>query len=112
MQEFALYFSREPIPSRWKSSTHGRKFKQVCVIPFRRDFLLTYTNLEPTPLEKLESIDMLRILEHGYQIKMVRTEFEVYSVDTQDDLLKVENIMENDELYLNYAKEVRSLLDD
>lgn len=39
--------------------------KQVCVIPFTRDFLLEYNNMEPTPLEIIESVDMMRILENG-----------------------------------------------
>jgi 3-deoxy-manno-octulosonate cytidylyltransferase (CMP-KDO synthetase) len=87
----ALYFSREPIPIN-SYKTFG---KQVCVIPFRRDYLIEYTNLPATPLEKIESIDMLRILENGEKIKMVPTKFSNQSVDTLDDLLKVEKILKN-----------------
>ena len=78
---FAMYFSREPIPSRKKGAKEIPMFKQVCIMPFRRDFLLTFNNLEPTPLEIIESVDMLRAMEHGYRIKMVATKFETYSVD-------------------------------
>jgi 3-deoxy-manno-octulosonate cytidylyltransferase (CMP-KDO synthetase) len=67
--------------------------KQVCVIPFRRDFLLEYTSLSPAPLEIIESIDMLRILEHGMKVKMVPTKHQTFSVDTLDDLVRVESIM-------------------
>jgi len=45
--------------------------KQVCVIPFRRDFLLEYTRMAPTALEIAESVDMLRVLEHGMKVRMV-----------------------------------------
>jgi 3-deoxy-manno-octulosonate cytidylyltransferase (CMP-KDO synthetase) len=99
---FALYFSREPIPSRKKGATKIPMFKQVCIMPFRRDFLVTYTKLEPTPLEIVESVDMLRALEHGHKVKMVHTQFETYSVDTPEDLLKVAKFMEKDKLVKRY----------
>jgi 3-deoxy-manno-octulosonate cytidylyltransferase (CMP-KDO synthetase) len=57
----ALYFSREPIPTRCKIET-VQMGKQVSIIPFRRDFLLEYTRMTPTPLEVAESVDMMRIL--------------------------------------------------
>jgi len=103
-QDFALYFSREPIPSRRKGGEEVRKLKQVCIIPFRRDFLLKFNELEQTPLEIAESVDMMRVLEHGYQVKMVPTQFDVYSVDTEDDRFKVEKLMENDELIPSYER--------
>jgi 3-deoxy-manno-octulosonate cytidylyltransferase (CMP-KDO synthetase) len=88
----ALYFSREPIPTRSKVDEIPMG-KQVCVIPFRRDFLLEYTRMEPTPLEIAESVDMMRVLEHGLKVKMARTKHQTYAVDTPSDLLKVEAII-------------------
>ena len=88
----ALYFSREPIPTRAKLETIPMG-KQVCVIPFRRDYLLNYTSLSPTPLEIVESIDMMRILEHGDKVKMVPTNYSSYAVDTPSDLKRVEQQM-------------------
>ena len=85
----ALYFSREPIPTR-HNSPEIPIGKQVCVIPFRRDFLLEYTRMAPTPLEIAESIDMLRILEHGMRVRMVPTQHKTYSVDTPEDLHSLE----------------------
>ena len=99
---FALYFSREPIPSNKKESNDSHKNKQVCIIPFKRDFLIKFNELEPTPLEFIESVDMLRVLEHGYKVKMVPTKFDTYSVDNQNDLEKAEKIMKNDELFKRY----------
>lgn len=90
----ALYFSREPIPSQNKNHQTPMK-KQVCVIPFRRDYLIEYTKLAPTPLEIAESIDMMRILEHGGNVRMVPTEYNTYAVDTHEDLIKVERLMKN-----------------
>lgn len=99
----ALYFSREPIPSRkkWKGDTLPR-FKQVCVIPFTRDFLLTYNAWTPTPLEEVESIDMNRVLEYGHKVKMVYEEYETYCVDTPQDREKVEAYLAADPLVATY----------
>ncbi|MDC1416928.1 3-deoxy-manno-octulosonate cytidylyltransferase [Flavobacteriaceae bacterium] len=101
---FALYFSREPIPSRKKGVLDVPMFKQVCVIPFTRDYLIKYNSLTPTPLEIIESVDMMRVLEHGDKIKMVYMSEENFSVDTKDDLLNVINLMKKDVLINEYLK--------
>ena len=88
----ALYFSREPIPTRSKCSEIPMG-KQVCIIPFRRDYLLEYTRLAPTPLEIAESVDMMRILEHGMKVRMAHTKHTTCAVDTLSDLKKVEQLM-------------------
>jgi len=88
----AIYFSREPIPTRSKFNDIPMK-KQVCVIPFTRKFLFKYTKLEPTPLEIAESIDMLRVLEHNLKVKMVPTKYNTFAVDMPDDIRKVEALM-------------------
>ena len=94
LQSNAMYFSREPIPTRSKVDKVPMG-KQVCIIPFRRDFLIEYTNLYPTPLEIVESVDMMRILEHGMKVKMAPTKYYTQSVDTLSDLKKVEKLMRN-----------------
>jgi 3-deoxy-manno-octulosonate cytidylyltransferase (CMP-KDO synthetase) len=90
----ALYFSREPIPTRVRGGAVSAG-KQVCIIPFRRDYLLEYTRLTPTPLEVAESVDMMRVLEHGRKVRMVRTRHRTQSVDTPDDLKVVERLMQD-----------------
>ena len=89
----ALYFSREPIPSRKFGDVVMKK--QVCIIPFRREFLIEYTELDPTSLEISESIDMMRVLEHGMKVKMIPTQYETHAVDTLGDLKVVELMMKN-----------------
>ncbi|PSJ17077.1 3-deoxy-manno-octulosonate cytidylyltransferase [Nitrosomonas supralitoralis] len=99
----ALYMSRRPIPSIAKTGFADTiAWKQVCIIPFRRATLFQYTHLTPTPLEQLESVDMLRLMEHGMQVKMVPTEFNTQAVDTMADLLRVEKLMEADPLLARY----------
>lgn len=102
-KSFAMYFSREPIPSRKKFKGENiPAHKQVCVMPFRREALLAYSSLTPTPLELVESIDMNRFLEHGHKVKMVYEEVETYSVDTPEDLIRVEKRMTGDPLLAKY----------
>lgn len=98
----AIYFSREPIPSRKKGILDVPMKKQVCVIPFRRDFLLQYNILEPTPLEIIESVDMMRIIENGLKVKMVPTTYSTKAVDTKEDLVKVNEMMKEDNLIKRY----------
>ena len=93
LQRNALYFSREPIPTRYKVDKTPMG-KQVCIIPFRRDYLLEYTRLAPTPLEIAESVDMMRVLEHGMKVRMVPTQHSSQAVDTPEDLKKVERLMQ------------------
>ena len=100
----ALYFSREPIPSVKKGVLSTDWFKQVCIIPFRKSYLLEFNNLEPTPLEKVESVDMMRILEHGEAVRCVNINEPIYSVDTKEDLIKVEALMKNDLLLKRYKR--------
>ena len=58
-----------------------------------RDFLFKYTQMEPTPLEISESIDMLRVIENGLKVRMVETQYETHAVDTLDDLKRVELLL-------------------
>ncbi len=94
LQGDALCFSREPVPTRrigpWGSFA---AWKQVCVIPFRADALARFAALAPTPLEKAESVDMMRFLEHGLKVRMVPTKHASHSVDTPQDLARVEALM-------------------
>lgn len=99
---YAIYFSREPIPSRKKGVSKVPMLKQVCIIPFDRDFLLQYNNMNQTPLEIIESVDMLRIIENGMKVKMIYTDKITYSVDTPQDLNNVEEAMKSDILMKNY----------
>ncbi len=101
-QNNALYFSREPIPSRKKGILEVPMKKQVCVIPFTRDFLLEYNEMEPTPLEIIESVDMMRILENGDKVKMIPTKYETKAVDTKEDLDRVVEMMREDSFFESY----------
>lgn len=99
----AIYFSREPIPSRRKFSGKVPMMRQLGLIAFRRDALLEFTKMAQAPLEIIESVDMLRFIENGIKIRMSRTRFEAASVDTLEDLRRVETLMAEDALVKNYV---------
>jgi len=99
----AIYFSREPIPSRKKGYKNVPMLKQVCIIPFRRDYLLKFNAMAETELERIESVDMMRIIENNEKVRMVMTGVDSLSVDTEDDRVNVENKMKNDQLMIQYA---------
>src|SRR4030066_2257413 len=102
-KNYALYFSRSPIPfprdlqiGRLKSNPFGtnrplpkRVFKHIGVYVFRRKFLLLFTKMKPTPLEKLEKLEQLRALENGYRIKLTPVQYEPLCVDIPEDVQKV-----------------------
>ncbi|MEL6330296.1 MAG: 3-deoxy-manno-octulosonate cytidylyltransferase [Planctomycetota bacterium] len=90
----AMMMSREPIPTaRGLGFGSIPAFKQVCVIPFRDDALRLFASLGPTPLERAESIDMLRFIEHGHRVRMVPVESGMHAVDTPEDLRLVERLL-------------------
>jgi 3-deoxy-manno-octulosonate cytidylyltransferase (CMP-KDO synthetase) len=99
----ALYFSREAIPSQKKFSSEVPMLKQVCIIPFRREYLLKFNLMVRTNLEIIESIDMMRIIENGEKIRMVMTKINSLSVDTEYDLERVKKVMLNDPLMIQYS---------
>lgn len=107
IQGDALYYSRSPIPAvDFASAERPTVFKQVCVIPFRREFLREFARLPQTPLERAESVDMLRVVEHGLRVRLVETEVDTHAVDTPDDLCLVEALMKDDPLLLRYGEPV------
>ncbi len=98
----ALYFSREPIPSRSRAPDGVDMYQQTGIIGFTRSFLHTFGTLPRTPLERLEHIDMLRALEHGHRVQMVKTERETLGVDTPADRDRAERLLADDPLTKRY----------
>ncbi len=98
-----LYISREPIPSKKKfDSDDYVKLKQLGLIAFRSGFLQTFTRLEPTPLEIIESVDMMRAIEHGYRVKIVEVKGKMIGVDIPEDIKRVEKALAADPVVNKY----------
>ena len=100
----ALYLSRAPIPSRSRAKGMPPMWQQTGVIGFSADFLKRFSQLPQTPLEKIESVDMLRVLENGLALRVVPTAVETIGVDTPDDLKRAEKILAADALTSRYLK--------
>lgn len=98
----AIYMSRSPIPSNDHEEEPSERLKQICIMPFRWHFMKTFNMLKPTPLEKTESIEMIRAIQHGYKVRMVMSPFISKSVDTEQDLKEVENLMAKDQVFPVY----------
>jgi len=90
--DYALYFSRSPIPYHVSSDQAARDFlgfKHIGLYIYRKDFLMKVVTLDPSPLEKKERLEQLRVLENGYQIKLISTDYDAPGVDTPADLKQV-----------------------
>ncbi|HWF86297.1 MAG TPA: 3-deoxy-manno-octulosonate cytidylyltransferase [Vicinamibacterales bacterium] len=91
---FALYFSRSPIPHlRDPRGGWPPLYKHVGLYAYRRSALMVLASLEPTPLERAESLEQLRALEHGIRIKAVETKYDSFGVDTPEDLEQVRRLL-------------------
>jgi 3-deoxy-manno-octulosonate cytidylyltransferase (CMP-KDO synthetase) len=88
----ALYFSRAMIPFFQGSQSCAFSFlKHLGVYGYRRDFLLKFVAWEPGILENTEKLEQLRVLERGRSIRVIETEYDFISVDTEEDLREVES---------------------
>lgn len=92
-QGYALYFSRSLIPYPRVRHNAYQVYKHIGIYAYRRDFLLQFAALPPTPLEQAESLEQLRALEHGYRIKVLQTDYRPVGVDTPADLERVRKIV-------------------
>jgi 3-deoxy-manno-octulosonate cytidylyltransferase (CMP-KDO synthetase) len=90
----ALYFSRSPIPAVRDGSPVPTYYKHLGFYGYRNGFLQKFTRLSPGVLEKLEQLEQLRALEHGFSISVVMSPFDSTSVDTPEDLALVRRVME------------------
>ncbi len=97
-----LYFSRAPVPSRSRAPD-APIYQQTGIIAFRADFLRQFSRLPQTPLEKIESCDMLRVIEHGLPISAVLTSVETVGVDTEADRARAEKVLAADRLTRTYV---------
>lgn len=97
----ALYFSRSLIPfcrdgGEEKDWIKERPYyKHVGIYSYRKEFLLKYTQWAPTPLEVIEKLEQLRVLEKGYPIKVAETIFNHICVDTLEDLERVRSLVDS-----------------
>ena len=91
----ALYFSRAGIPGR-SYDPNFKYYKQSGIMAFTKEFLHLFTKLESTPLEKKESVDLMRLLEHGYKVQGFISYNETKGVDIPAQVFDIERELETD----------------
>ena len=97
-----MYFSRADIPSDSRVVAPNM-LKAYHIVPFRKQFLLDFASWEKTPLERVEFIEYMRILEKGFRIRAIHVESDAVSVDTPEDLEFVRQKMVEDEFFAEYS---------
>lgn len=102
---FIMYFSRSPIPYL-RVHNNCPMYRQTGISAFTKSFLNIYSSLPPTPLEIAESVDFLRILEHGYSIQGVIHEGKTVGVERNSDIGIVEKILKEDVLQSRIYQEI------
>ena len=85
---YALYFSRSDIPFG-RDEKRVTRYKHIGIYAFRKKYLLNFVKLPQSSLEITEKLEQLRLLENGFKIKMVETEYAGIGIDTRKDLEKV-----------------------
>lgn len=94
--DYALYFSRSMVPyPRVKKDAHF--YKHIGLYAVTKDFLFTFTNLPASDLEEIEGLEQLRVLENGYKIKVVETQFDTIGIDTPEDLERAKEALKSRE---------------
>jgi len=94
-KDFAMYFSRSPIPFVRDTEIETRHYKHIGVYAFRKSALIDFYHTAKTPLESSEKIEGIRYLEVGKRIKMVETQTPVIGIDTPEDLEKAKQMLNN-----------------
>lgn len=92
--DFALYFSRSPIPYYRDTTSEKQYYKHLGIYAYTKDFLYTFKNLPFSYLENAEKLEQLRAVESGYKIKVIETKFDSVGVDTEEDFQKVEAVLQ------------------
>lgn len=93
--DFAMYFSRFPVPYPRNTEAPVTYFKHIGIYAFRKQALIDFYNLPMLSLESAEKIEAIRFLEYGKNIKMVETQMQTIGIDTPEDLEKARGIWKN-----------------
>ena len=93
INDFALYFSRSNIPFNRSGLDTAKSYKHLGIYGYPKNVLEEFVQLPQSPMEELEMLEQLRLLENGFKIKVFETTYEAVGVDTPEDIAKVETIL-------------------
>ena len=104
----ALYFSRAPIPSHHRVDDMATVpvYQQTGIIGFSKQFVHQFGKMAQTPLEIVERIDMMRVIENGLPVQLVYSEKETIGVDTPADKARAEQILRSDPVTKTHMKDM------
>jgi len=102
LNQNAILLTREPVPSSHKFKEYYPKYKHVAIRAYSSDLFYKLARMDMSPMEKIEGIDDLRLIENDIKIKVLLTERVTETVDTPKDLEKVIEMMQNDKLIKDY----------
>ena len=97
----AVYFSRKAISSK-KIKNRNIYFKQGNLFCFKKESLKYFVSLKPSNLEIVESVDMNRLIETRYKIKMIKSKFHTINVDNYKDYLNAKKTIKKDKYFKLY----------
>lgn len=92
---YALYFSRSPIPYPRDKDAGARYFEHIGVYAFRKQAIMDFYRLPMRSLEATEKVECIRFLEYGKRIKMVETQYMGIEIDTPEDLDKAQKYIQD-----------------
>ena len=95
---YAIYFSRSQIPFIRDNDFQVDFFKHIGIYGFKKDFLIKYSKLPQTNLELSEKLEQLRAIENGYKIKMVKTDYNSFGIDTLEDFENFKKFILNNKI--------------
>jgi 3-deoxy-manno-octulosonate cytidylyltransferase (CMP-KDO synthetase) len=90
LHQNAIYFSRAPIPY-FRTQEKAPVYNHMGLYAFRREFLLYYATLEQTPLEKIEALEQLRVIEHGHKIRVCLVKEKTLEINTPEELAQAQS---------------------
>jgi 3-deoxy-manno-octulosonate cytidylyltransferase (CMP-KDO synthetase) len=86
---FALNFSRSPLSHQ----APDYFWQHIGIYGYQKEFLLAFCQMQPSKSEKAENLEQLRAVDNGYKIKVIETQFSTLSVDSPQDIIRVENFL-------------------
>ena len=87
---YSIYFSRAPIPYKRDREGNWKAYKHLGVYAFRKEALLEFVSMKPCYLEETEKLEQLRLLSNGFKIKMIKTDYSGFGIDTPEDLTEAQ----------------------
>lgn len=95
----AIYFSRSIVPFHRNKEVNHKVYAHIGIYAYTKEFLEQYVSMKTTYLESVEQLEQLRVIENGYKIRVIETEYKGIGVDVPEDIAKIERCLMDEEIY-------------